>query len=78
MGKDQDTEYLVDFDISNLTNGKYRVDTVLFEIDDVGNSYDEELLLPAFFFEVQDSEDIVWNQTTWGHIRFPEAKVERI
>ena len=68
----------MDFDTSNLTNGKFRVDTVLFEIDDVGNSYDEELLLPAFFFEVQDSEDIVWNQTTWGHIRFPEATVERI
>ena len=74
----QDTEFLVDFDTSTLTNGKFRVDTVLFEIDDVGNSYDEELLLPAFFFEVQDSEDIVWNQTTWGHVRFPEAKVERI
>ena len=56
-------------------NGKY---TVLFEMDDVGNSYDEELLLPAFFFEVQDSEDIVWNQSTWGHVRFPEAKVQRI
>ena len=51
---------------------------MLFEIDDVGNSYDEELLLPAFFFEVQDSEDIVWNQTTWGHVRFPEAKVQRL
>ena len=74
----QDTEFLVDFDTSTLPNGKFRVDTVLFEIDDVGNSYDEELLLPAFFFEVQDSEDIVWNQTTWGHVRFPEAKVERI
>ena len=36
------------------------------------------LLLPAFFFEVQDSEDIVWNQTNWGHVRFPEAKVQRL
>ena len=78
VGENEDTEFIVDFDTSNLTNGKFRVDTVLFEIDDVGNSYDEELLLPAFFFEVQDSEDIVWNQTTWGHIRFPEAKVERL
>ena len=50
----------------------------LFEMDDVGNSYDEELLLPAFFFEVQDSEDIVWNQANWGHVRFPEAKVQRL
>ena len=68
----------MDLDTSSLTNGKFRVDTVLFEIDDVGNSYDEELLLPAFFFEVQDSEDIVWNQANWGHVRFPEAKVQRL
>ena len=78
VGANQDTEFLVDFDTSSLTNGKFRVDTVLFEMDDVGNSFDEELLLPAFFFEVQDSEDIVWNQANWGHVRFPEAKVQRL
>lgn len=71
-----DSEFTVAFTPGGLTNGKYRVDMVLFEIDDVGNSYDEELLLPAFFFEVQGYEDIVWNQTNWGHIRFPDAVVE--
>ena len=71
-------EYEVEFTPMNLTNGKYRVDMVLFEIDDFGNSYDEELLLPACYFEVQQPEDIVWNTRTWGHIRFPDAKVRRI
>lgn len=71
----QEKEYLVDFLPEGLTNGKFRVDFVLFEIDDVGNSYDQELLLPAFFFEVQQPEDIVWNQTNWGHVRFPDAEV---
>ena len=75
---DRDTDYIVEFSPAGLTNGRYRVDMVLFEIDDVGNSYDEELLVPAFFYEIQEPEDIVWNQTTWGHIRFPEAKVEKI
>lgn len=75
-GADQDSEYIVEFNPAGLTNGKYRVDLVLFEMDDVGNSYDEELLLPAFFFEIQDNEDIVWNQSNWGHVRFPEAKVQ--
>jgi hypothetical protein len=68
----------VEVDPVCLTTGKYRVDLVLFEIDEYGNSYDEELLLPAFFFEVQAKEDIVWNSSNWGHIRFPEATVERI
>ena len=71
-------EYLLDFDPVGLTNGKYRVDIVLFEIDDVGNSYDEELLLPAFFFEINSKEDIVWNHSTWGHVRFPDARVLRL
>jgi len=74
----QEQEYIVEVEPACLTNGKYRVDLVLFEIDDVGNSYDEELLLPAFFFEVQVREDIVWNSSNWGHIRFPVASVERI
>ncbi len=65
----------VDFCPKGLTNGKFRVDMVLFEMDDVGNSYDQELLLPAFFFEVQQREDIVWNQSSWGHVRFPDAEV---
>jgi len=59
-----------------LTAGKYRMDMVLFQIDEFGNSFDEELLLPAFFFEVEDAGDIVWNPSNWGHIRFPDATVE--
>ena len=74
----EEKDYLVDFQPAGLTNGKFRVDMVLFEIDDVGNSYDQELLLPAFFFEVQQPEDIVWNQTTWGHVRFPDADVTEL
>ena len=75
IGAGEEREYLVDFWPVGLTNGKFRVDMVLFEIDDVGNSYDQELLLPAFFFEVQQIEDIVWNQSTWGHVRFPDAQI---
>ena len=74
-GAGETNEYLVDFEPIGLTNGKYRVDIVLFEIDDVGNSYDQELLLPAFFFEINSKEDIVWNHSNWGHVRFPDAKV---
>ena len=75
IGAGEEKEYLVDFLPEGLTNGKFRVDMVLFEMDDVGESYDEELLLPAFFFEIQQPEDIIWNQTSWGHVRFPDAEV---
>ena len=71
-------DYLITFLPSGLAGGKYRVDLVLFDMDEFGNSYDQDLLLPAFFFEVQAADDIVWNQSTWGHIRFQDALVEAL
>ena len=76
-GEHMDQEYEVAFDPISLTNGRYRLDMVLFEKDDCGNSFDQELLLPACFFEVQQPEDIVWNQANWGHIRFPDAVLHK-
>lgn len=78
MAAGEEQDFRVKFAPAGLANGKYRVDLVLFEIDDVGNSYDEELLLPAFFFEVQQTEDIVWNQSSWGHVRFADATITPI
>lgn len=69
-------EAIVQWVPTGLTNGNYRTDLVLFEIDEFGNSFDEELLLPAFRFEINDFSDIIWNPRTWGHIRFPDARVE--
>ena len=77
VGADEVNDFVVQFNPLGLTNGKFRVDMVLFEMDEFGNSYDQELLLPAFFFEVQQIEDIVWNQANWGHVRFPQAVVCR-
>ena len=73
--KNSKQNYFVSFTPTGLANGKYRVDLVLFDMDDFGNSFDQELLLPAFYFEVNGETDVVWNQNNWGHIRFPEALV---
>lgn len=68
-------EFTVELNTLSLTPGKYRADMVLFEINEFGDSFDEELLLPACFFEVQGCEDIIWNNSNWGHIRLPDAVV---
>ena len=73
--ENSEQNYLVSFTPTGLANGKYRADMVLFDMDDFGNSFDQELLLPAFYFEVNGKTDVVWNQNNWGHIRFPEALV---
>ena len=61
-----------------VANGRYRVDIVLFEKDDIGHSFDQELMLPAFRFEMQGAEDIIWDHRNWGHVRFPSAAVKAI
>lgn len=73
VGKKQ--TFSIVFNPEGLTVGKYRVNAVLFEIDEFGNSHDLDLLLPAFRFEVQGDDEIVWNHQAWGHIKFLKASV---
>lgn len=68
-------EIFVEFDPAGLTCGKYRVDLVLFDMNEFGMVFDHDLLLPAFRIEVKEDTDINWNSANWGHIRFPNAHV---
>ena len=76
MAEGEIREFTVELDPIGLTSGKYRVDLVLFDMDEFGTVYDQELLLPAFRVEIKETTDINWNSTNWGHIRFPDARVE--
>lgn len=70
--------YRVKFDPQNVVRGKYKMNLVLFQIDEFGNSFDDDLLLPAFHFVLDDNKVIVWNQKTWGHICFNNMQANRI
>ena len=70
--------FRVIFRPAGLVPGKYKVGMVLFEKDEFGNSYDLDLLLPAFRFEVQSETSIVWNYQSWGYLRLADAEVEKI
>jgi hypothetical protein len=67
--------YSMVFDTKLLTRGKYKVYIVLFERNEFGTCKDYDLVLPAFYFEIQDTEEIVWNTTQWGHVRFPDIEI---
>ena len=68
-------DYLVEMTPSMFATGKYRMDMVLFERDEFGNTFDAELLLPAFMFKVEGQETMVWKHANWGHVRFPDARI---
>ena len=67
--------FQMQFDTSWLTRGKYRVYLVLFEMNEFGTCMDHDLILPAFSFEVEDDNTIVWNLNSWGHIRLPDIQM---
>ena len=75
INADGEKQVVVNFDPRMLTVGRYRMCLVLFEIDEFHNSHDLDLLLPAFQFEIQDEDGIVWNHRSWGHINLMCAEV---
>ncbi|MBR5126507.1 MAG: ATP-binding cassette domain-containing protein [Oscillospiraceae bacterium] len=70
--------YRMTFDTHQLTRGKYKVFLVLFERNEFGTCQDHDLVLPAFYFEMQDGGEITWNTSQWGHIRFQDMSVDRL
>ncbi|MDO5152017.1 MAG: ABC transporter ATP-binding protein [Eubacteriales bacterium] len=70
--------YQVGFDPIGLTNGKYQVYLVLFEMDQLGMIFDQDLILPAFRMNISETKDIDWNTKAWGHIRFPDGTLEKL
>jgi len=78
MAKGGAHSFQVEFDPIGLTGGKYRVDLVLFEMDEFGLIFDHDLILPAFRMEISETKDINWNASNWGHIRFPDAAVRML
>jgi lipopolysaccharide transport system ATP-binding protein len=76
MKADEEKTFCLTFNPLNLTRGKYRADMVLFELDDFGNSFDLDLVVPAFVFAIEEDGEIVWNTNNWGHVRFPDIQVK--
>lgn len=80
MGKfsiEEIASYCICFDTSLLTKGKYKVVLVTFEKDFTGNSIDYDLVSPAFYFEINNDENIVWNINSWGHIKLPNVTIQK-
>ena len=78
MGEGERKTFQMIFDPLHLTRGKYKVDMVLFEMDDFGNSFDFDLVVPAFIFAIEEDGEIVWNANNWGHVRFRDIEVRQI
>lgn len=75
MNAGEKRTFTLEFNPQCLTSGKYKAYMVLFEMDEFGNSFDQDLLLPACVFSIEDEKGIVWNPNAWGHVRFSNISV---
>lgn len=79
MAAQETKRFKMSFDSSFLTSGQYKVCAVLYEMNEFGAYEDYDAVWPLFTFEITDNDTILnWNKNMWGHIRFPDIKVDSI
>lgn len=69
MEEHETKEFRVQFDTSQLTRGRYQVNLILYEENDFGKPTDYDIVLPAFYFEIEDGMKMSWDVKAWGHIK---------
>ena len=74
--KDQKGSVNCELDVSYLVDGEYALTYVFFERDEFGNMNTIDCV-HGLFFEIKDNRntDVVWDERSFGNIRFPEIKI---
>lgn len=73
----EEANFTMGFDTKGLTRGKYKCLFVLYGMNEFGTYEDYDAVWPAFSFEIEDSNQINWNANMWGHIQFPDIKIDQ-
>ena len=68
-------EYTVSADLSELTPGRYRVNIVLFSVNEFGTSGEYDVVLDGFLFEMDYNMEFEWNFEEWGSLRLKDMVV---
>lgn len=78
MNLHETKEFKVQFDTSQLTRGRYQANLILYEENDFGKPADHDIVLPAFYFEIEDGMKLAWDVKAWGHIKLQDMVCEVI
>ena len=62
-------ELVVDVDFSGLVPGTYRGEIILFSYDEFGVLTEHDIVLEAYYFDLEGKYDVDWNQLKWGSVR---------
>ena len=67
-------EVTLEFDFGLLAGASYRAELIFFETNDFGTVKEHDIVLEAFYFEVERKMDFAWNQLKWGSVRLPDMQ----
>lgn len=63
------SELMVEVDFSGLVPSSYRGEIILFSNDEFGVLTEHDIVLEAYYFDLEGKYDVDWNQLKWGSIR---------
>ena len=72
----EEKTFCVSLDTAGLTRGRYQGLLTLYNVNEYDKHMVYDALSPAFYFRMEDTATI-WNKGHWGHIRFPDLKMEQ-
>ena len=62
----------VSADFSGLVPGTYRGEIILFSYDEFGVLTEHDIVLEAYYFDLEGESDVDWNQLKWGSARMKD------
>ena len=62
-------EVTVELNFSGLVEGTYRGELIVFDTNEFGTVKEYDIVLEAFFFEIENKAEFSWNQLKWGSVR---------
>jgi len=63
------SELVVGVDFSGLVPSSYRGEIILFSYDEFGVLVEHDIVLEAYYFDLEGKQNVDWNQLKWGSVR---------
>ena len=71
-------ELVVGVDFSGLVPATYRGELILFNIDSFGTLHEQDIVLEAYYFELNSKKEFEWNQLKWGSVRLKDSVKKKL
>lgn len=62
-------EVTLELSLAGLAAGAYRGELIVFDTNEFGTVKEYDIVLEAFYFEMENKLEFTWNQLKWGSVR---------